>query len=96
MVADTPNALIKFQSSGHNYDGASSVSSLGFVEATPIYPSSDDPFDFSVYMDEAPLTLTDQSPMEMLHRFFVKLGARYVVVTDSDGLCEYMFAVWSR
>lgn len=23
----------------------------------------------------------------MLHQFFVKLGARYVVVTDTDGLC---------
>jgi len=25
--------------------------------------------------------------MELLHQFFVKLGARYVVVTDSSGLC---------
>ena len=90
VVADTPNAVIKFQRSDV-HDGASSVSS--FAEPTQVYPSSEDPFDFSVYMDEAPLTLLDQSPMEMLHRFFVKLGARYVVVTDSDGLCESPFIV---
>lgn len=36
---------------------------------------------------QAPLTITSKSPMELLHQFFVKLGARYVVVTDSDGLC---------
>lgn len=88
MVADTPDGLIKFQPS-YVHDGASSVSS--FAEPSQVHPSSEDPLDFSVYMDEAPLTLLDQSPMEMLHRFFVKLGARYVVVTDSDGLCESSF-----
>lgn len=25
--------------------------------------------------------------MELLHQFFVKLGARYVIITDIDGLC---------
>lgn len=25
--------------------------------------------------------------MELLHQFFVKLGARYVVITNIDGLC---------
>ena len=25
--------------------------------------------------------------MELLHQIFVKLGARYVVITDTDGLC---------
>jgi chloride channel 3/4/5 len=36
---------------------------------------------------QAPLTLANNSPMELLHQIFVKLGARYVVITDTDGLC---------
>ncbi|KAG2111266.1 chloride channel [Suillus discolor] len=47
--------------------------------------SEDDPFDFSVYMDQAPLMIQSNSPLELLHQFFVKLGARYVIVTDTDG-----------
>lgn len=47
--------------------------------------SENDPFDFSIYMDQAPLTIQSNSPLELLHQFFVKLGARYVIVTDTDG-----------
>ncbi|KAG2756096.1 hypothetical protein P692DRAFT_20715982 [Suillus brevipes Sb2] len=47
--------------------------------------SEEDPFDFSIYMDQAPLTIQSNSPLELLHQFFVKLGARYVIVTDTDG-----------
>jgi chloride channel 3/4/5 len=47
------------------------------------------PFDFSVYMDKAPLTVQTNSPLELVQEFFVKLGARYVVVTDSDGYCGF-------
>ncbi|KAJ8591190.1 hypothetical protein M405DRAFT_735538 [Rhizopogon salebrosus TDB-379] len=47
--------------------------------------AEEDPFDFSLYMDQAPLTIQSNSPLELLHQFFVKLGARYVVVTDTDG-----------
>ena len=28
--------------------------------------------------------------MELLHQFFVKLGARYVIITDSDGYCMHL------
>jgi chloride channel 3/4/5 len=37
--------------------------------------------------------MQSNSPLELLHQFFVKLGARYVVVTDADGLCEQCFCV---
>ncbi|KAG7098607.1 hypothetical protein E1B28_000530 [Marasmius oreades] len=47
-----------------------------------------DLFDFSIYMDQAPLTVQSNSPLQMVHQFFVKLGARYVVVTDTDGFYE--------
>ena len=48
-----------------------------------------DPCDFSCYMDQAPLTVQDNSPLELVQQFFTKLGARYVVVTDTDGHCEW-------
>ena len=38
---------------------------------------------------QAPLTIQSNSPLELVHQFFVKLGARYVVVTDTDGDCEW-------
>ena len=39
------------------------------------------------YSKKAPLTISNNSPLELLHQFFTKLGARYVIVTDTDGLC---------
>ena len=67
----------------------------------------DNPFDFSPYMDQvssilfvswcvkclkqAPLTIQSNSPLELLHQFFAKLGARYVVVTDTEGLCKLLY-----
>lgn len=38
---------------------------------------------------QAPLTVQSNSPLEMVHQLFVKLGARYVVVTDVDGDCKF-------
>ena len=40
---------------------------------------------------QAPLTVQVNSPLEVVHQFFVKLGARYVVVLDADGYCESSF-----
>ena len=40
-----------------------------------------------IFLQQAPLTLANNSPMELVHQIFVKLGARYVVITDTDGLC---------
>lgn len=37
---------------------------------------------------QAPLTVQSNAPLELVQEFFVKLGARYVVVTDANGLCE--------
>lgn len=46
-------------------------------------------FLMSKFVLQAPLTVQSNSPLEMIHQFFVKLGARYVVVTDTEGLCKY-------
>jgi chloride channel 3/4/5 len=37
---------------------------------------------------QAPLTISVNSPLELVQQFFVKLGARYVVITDVNGYCE--------
>ena len=37
------------------------------------------------------MTVQVNSPLEVVHQFFVKLGARYVVVLDADGYCESSF-----
>ncbi|KAI6131653.1 chloride channel [Pisolithus croceorrhizus] len=80
IVADDPDGQVQFETSyvraGH--DIAASYSSC--IEQGP-----EDPLDFSVYMDEAPLTIQSNSPLPLVHQFFVKLGARYVIVTNTDG-----------
>jgi len=81
IVADDANATCLFHSfAQHNVDNCS-VSSL----ETPV---GTDPFDFTVYMDQAPLTVQTHSPLELVQQLFVKLGARYVVVTNADGFYE--------
>lgn len=86
IAADEADKPVKFASSVLNHSGlmASSVSSL---EAGSLFGGSVDPFDFSPYMDQAPLTVQSNSPLELVQQFFTKLGARYVVVTDVDGYC---------
>ena len=48
-------------------------------------------------MDQAPLTVTSHSPLELVQQLFVKLGARYVVVVNSDGYCEWFsFSIFAE
>ncbi|KAF5370652.1 hypothetical protein D9758_001997 [Tetrapyrgos nigripes] len=85
VVADDADAEIHFHSSySHQAMASSSTSSL--LESAQGY--SEDPFDFSIYMDQAPLTMQSNSPLELVHQFFVKLGARYVIIIDADGFYE--------
>lgn len=37
---------------------------------------------------QAPLTVQSNSPLELVQQLFTKLGARYIVVTDTDGYCK--------
>ncbi|KAF8829185.1 hypothetical protein HHX47_DHR3001043 [Lentinula edodes] len=86
IVADHPDETITFQITySHHPLASSSFSSL--LDDTN--RSSFDIFDFSIYMDQAPLTITLNSPLELVQQFFVKLGARYVIVTDMDGYCPW-------
>ena len=95
IVADEAEALVTFHTTSaydHAVYASASISSLAEDDmAANERVVENDPFDFSIYMDEAPLTVQDNSPLELLHEFFTKLGARYVVVTDPDGFCESGF-----
>ncbi|OSD06985.1 hypothetical protein PYCCODRAFT_1431167 [Trametes coccinea BRFM310] len=86
IVADDPDRVIAFHSTTPQHHGggpmASSISSLAESGTHFVGP---DPYDFSWYMDQAPLTVQDNSPLELVQQLFTKLGARYVVVTDADG-----------
>ncbi|KAK7053320.1 hypothetical protein VNI00_003946 [Paramarasmius palmivorus] len=84
IVADEGNEEVHFDTDrSHHVLASSSISSL--LESAQ---DGIDLFDFSIYMDQAPLTVSSNSPLEMVHQFFAKLGARYVVVTDADGYYE--------
>jgi chloride channel 3/4/5 len=91
-VADEADSPVFFHATSpfsHGDYGTTSISSL--VETGE--PGDVDPYDFSVYMDKAPLTVQTNSPLQLVHEFFVKLGARYVVVIDIDGYCKCYLSV---
>ncbi|KAI8149051.1 chloride channel [Fennellomyces sp. T-0311] len=50
--------------------------------------------DFSIYVDQAPLTINLNASMELLMEMFVKLGARYVCLTNSSG--KYLGVIHKR
>jgi len=96
IVADEADAIVTFHTtSAYGLDAyrTSSIYSLVEEELAGDVAAGSDPFDFSIYMDKAPLTVQDNSPLELIQEFFTKLGARYVVVTDSDGYCEFFVYV---
>jgi chloride channel 3/4/5 len=43
-----------------------------------------------------PLTVPAHAPLELVHQLFTKLGARYVIVTNMDGMCECTILSVSR
>jgi hypothetical protein len=47
-------------------------------------------FGWLTTVTQAPLAIRNNSPLELVQQFFVKLGARYVVVTDANGYCKYL------
>ncbi|KAJ7901901.1 chloride channel [Mycena olivaceomarginata] len=85
IVADDPDDEVQFHAEYSHQGGFASASFSSLLEGGQ---PDIDPFDFSIYMDQAPLTLQSNSPLEMVHQYFTKLGARYVVVTDTDGFYE--------
>ncbi|THH03952.1 hypothetical protein EW146_g10307, partial [Bondarzewia mesenterica] len=88
IVADDADGTVYFNSQKRTGFGEISSSSISSLTTADGGAAAIDPFDFSVYMDQAPLTVQVNSPLEVVQQFFVKLGARYVVVLDSDGYYE--------
>lgn len=82
IVKDEPDSLVQFHPMAPLREYAPSMSSLHDNAYEP------DPLDFTVYMDQAPLLVQAHSPLEVVQQMFVKLGARYVVVINSDGLYQ--------
>ncbi|KAG9098568.1 hypothetical protein FRC06_006214 [Ceratobasidium sp. 370] len=82
ILADDPDAVCHFHAAAPPPPdfGASSISSLYDT------PGQHDPFDLTIYMDQAPLTVPTHAPLELVHQLFTKLGARYVIVTNMDGM----------
>ncbi|EPQ57244.1 clc channel [Gloeophyllum trabeum ATCC 11539] len=87
IVADSADSPVHFRTGEAYRHGDLAASSISFSSMTENHPAVD-PFDFSVYMDQAPLTVQSNSPLELVQEFFVKLGAKYVIVTDADGFYE--------
>ena len=94
IVAGEPGARISFSTvSPHGHmPMTSSISSLAETGSNVF---GADPYDFSCYMDQAPLTVQDNSPLELVQQFFTKLGARYVVSTDTEGHCALYPVLWT-
>ncbi|KAI9507422.1 chloride channel [Russula earlei] len=82
IIAEDADHPVSFLTGVRRFRTFSSSSISSFIDHV------EDPFDLSVYMDKAPLTISINSPLELVQQFFVKLGARYVVVTDADGYYE--------
>ncbi|GJF00679.1 chloride channel [Phanerochaete sordida] len=89
IVADHPDRIVMFHATapyGHAGGMASSFSSAAGDTGSIV--GGVDPFDFSYYMDQAPLTVQSNSPLELVQQLFTKLGARYIVVIDTEGYYE--------
>ncbi|CAL1706418.1 unnamed protein product [Somion occarium] len=86
IVAEDANQTISFHPTAP-YGHSQMTSSISSLEAGS-HIHHNDPSDFSCYMDQAPLTVQSNSPLELVQQLFAKLGARYVVVTDTDGYYE--------
>jgi len=80
-AADNSTSMVHFRSAEQSHQLMSSMTSSLLEESS----AGPDALDFTVFMDQAPLTVQRRSPMELVQQLFVKLGARYVIATGPDG-----------
>lgn len=64
-------------------DGIAGSSIVLFTSGTPIQNLGPPPLQLKKYLDMAPITVTDQTPMEMVVDMFRKLGLRQTLVTHN-------------
>lgn len=67
-------------------DGISGQSLILFTSASPIQTLGPPPLKLKKILDMAPITVTDQTPMETVVDMFRKLGLRQVLVTHNGRL----------
>ncbi|EJD03208.1 clc channel [Fomitiporia mediterranea MF3/22] len=85
IVADDADAICYFNT-------ASEIATRGLTSADSSFTESaapsNDPLDFTVYTDQAPLMIQTNTPPELVQQLFAKLGAKFVIVTDPNGYYE--------
>lgn len=64
-------------------DGMSGQSALIFTSMSPVQTLGPPPLKLKKILDMAPVTVTDQTPMETVVDMFRKLGLRQVLVTHN-------------
>ena len=86
MVADDADALPYFHTASEGTSQGPTSAASSYTEST----RNIHPLDFTIYTDQAPLTVQSNTPPELLQQIFAKLGAKYVIVTDPNGNCRYL------
>lgn len=79
VVADEPNESCMFRPVSTFAEPPSPLSTIS------TFSSKADPLNFSLYMDQAPLAVQTNSPLEFVQQLFAKLGAKYIIVNDPQG-----------
>ncbi|KAI0029975.1 chloride channel [Vararia minispora EC-137] len=87
IAADDADTAVQF-SSGSSARGRLFRAGRSSASIVSAGDEDEDPFDFGVYMDQAPVTVALNSPLELVQQMFVKLGARYIVVVNAGGYYE--------
>lgn len=80
-LADEPDAIINLIPD----DPITRSSRLSIFSFNESAEGRHNPYDLSQYIDRAPITVQNYSPLELVQQMFVKLGARQILVTDSRG-----------
>lgn len=69
-----------------NFDGMTGQSLVIFTSNTPVQNLGPAPLKLKKILDMAPITVTDQTPMETVVDMFRKLGLRQTLVTHNGRL----------
>lgn len=55
------------------------------MESSFYAEAAEDPYDLSVFVDQAPTISLNNSPLELVSQLFNKLGTRSVTIVDDHG-----------
>lgn len=72
-------------------DGITGQSTVLFSSASPVQNLGPPPLKLKKILDMAPITVTDQTPMETVVDMFRKLGLRQILVTHNGYVCRCQY-----